>query len=430
MKSYRMLIPIALVAIMALSVFSFVKDKRKLQNNYEAYISSAEYCMEESLYVDAINYYRAAYDIQPSLELDKKIIDCYVKQGNNVESLYEEMLDKYPREQLAYEYAIEYYILEKEYEEAYEIKETSQKRKINSDKIKEMFEEIQYYYKLSRTDFIEVGEYHNDYCIVKSEKEKYGITGVSGNLQLGCNYNKISSFSSDYFSIINNEGELYWIDINGDRRKNYNGEETIVELGPLTEQIFWAKLENEKYAFYNSESQKISNEYTEITNFSDGVGMVLDGSWYIVNTMMEHVNDVPYAMIITDENGYAANSGRLFVSEGTGYKMLDTSGNAVSDVLYENAKLFIDGTGAAVQQDGKWGFVNVNGEIVIEPEFEDARSFSNGFAAVKKDGKWGFIDAQNNIVIEPEFEDVRDFNSSGNCYVFKEGNWNLLSFYY
>ena len=219
MKSYRILIPAALVVIMALSVFSFVRNKKSLQNNYEAYISSAEYCMEEKLYVDAINYYRAAYDIQPSLELDKKIIDCYTKQGNNVEDLYEELLDKYPKDQLAYEYTIEYYILQKEYEEAYKIRETSQKRKINSNKIKEMFEEIQYYYELASTDFIDVGEYYNDCCIVKSENEKYGITGASGNLLLNCNYNKISCFSSDYFAVINSDNEFYWIDTNGDRRR-------------------------------------------------------------------------------------------------------------------------------------------------------------------------------------------------------------------
>jgi len=38
----------------------------------------------------------------------------------------------------------------------------------------------------------EIGEYYNDYCIVKSENEKYGITGTSGSLLLSCNYNKIS----------------------------------------------------------------------------------------------------------------------------------------------------------------------------------------------------------------------------------------------
>ncbi len=177
------------------------------------------------------------------------------------------------------------------------------------------------------------------------------------------------------------------------------------------------------------ENQKVSDEYTETTNFSDGVAAVLDGSWYIVNTVMEHVNDIPYAMIITNENNYVSNSERLFASEGTGYKMLDSSGNTVSDDLYENARLFIDGTAAAVQQNGKWGFVNINGEIVIKPEYEDARSFNNGFAAVKRDGKWGFIDTQNNMIIEPTFEDARDFNSLGKCYVLKDEKWNLLSFY-
>ena len=67
--------------------------------------------------------------------------------------------------------------------------------------------------------------------------------------------------------------------------------------------------------------------------------------------------------------------------------------------------------------------------MVIEPQYDDARSFSNGYAAVQKDGKWGFINSDNEMVIEPEFEDARGFNSLMRSFVKKEEKWYLLCLY-
>ena len=37
----------------------------------------------------------------------------------------------------------------------------------------------------------------------------------------------------------------------------------------------------------------------------------------------------------------------------------------------------------AVRIDGKWGFIDKDGKVVIKPEYVEARSFSNGFADSK-----------------------------------------------
>lgn len=39
-------------------------------------------------------------------------------------------------------------------------------------------------------------------------------------------------------------------------------------------------------------------------------------------------------------------------------------------------------------------------EVVIEPQYEDAKGFSDGYAAVKKDGKWGYIDESGNAITD------------------------------
>ena len=63
-----------------------------------------------------------------------------------------------------------------------------------------------------------------------------------------------------------------------------------------------------------------------------------------------------------------------------------------------------------VTVNGKDGFIDRDGKIVIEPAFEKAYPFSDGLAAVRKRGAWGFIDTQGRVVIEPQFVSVGPFS--------------------
>ncbi|HEF3474383.1 TPA: WG repeat-containing protein, partial [Campylobacter coli] len=60
----------------------------------------------------------------------------------------------------------------------------------------------------------------------------------------------------------------------------------------------------------------------------------------------------------------------------------------------------------AVELNGKWGFIDKNGEFVIEPKFDGVGNFSEGLARVELNGKYGFIDKSGKIVIEPKFDDI------------------------
>ena len=44
---------------------------------------------------------------------------------------------------------------------------------------------------------------------------------------------------------------------------------------------------------------------------------------------------------------------------------------------------YMDNSYAAVKKDGNWGFADKDGNMVIAPQYEDARSFSYGYAVVK-----------------------------------------------
>jgi outer membrane protein assembly factor BamB len=68
-----------------------------------------------------------------------------------------------------------------------------------------------------------------------------------------------------------------------------------------------------------------------------------------------------------------------------------------------NGKLF------PIKQYGKWGYINKKGDIVIEPQFDEADTFSEGSAPVRIGGKWGYINQTGIVVINPIYDEAGGF---------------------
>lgn len=130
-----------------------------------------------------------------------------------------------------------------------------------------------------------------------------------------------------------------------------------------------------------------------------------------------------------DEKGVACRNDRVFLVDGYGYYLADCHGNLISQTRYDDARLFYDGTYAAVKSGDKWGFIDKGGNTVLEPIYEDARSFSGGMAAVRYGGKWGLIDSGFEMAVAPRFDEVRDVNGLGCVFVREGEHWMLLKFY-
>lgn len=75
----------------------------------------------------------------------------------------------------------------------------------------------------------------------------------------------------------------------------------------------------------------------------------------------------------------------------------------ITTAITENTNLYL------VNVNGKFGYINNKGQIVINPQFDYAYDFSEGLAKVKTSNKYGFINKKGIIVINPVFEDVSDF---------------------
>ena len=110
--------------------------------------------------------------------------------------------------------------------------------------------------------------------------------------------------------------------------------------------------------------------------------------------------------------------------------MIDSNGKEVTTPLFEDVDFFISSSElAAAKVNGKWGFINMKGEVIIEPKYEQAKSFSCGLAPAIFDGLWGYIDKSGSFIIKPQFKMAKPFNHSGVAAVLSY-DWRLISLQY
>jgi hypothetical protein len=75
--------------------------------------------------------------------------------------------------------------------------------------------------------------------------------------------------------------------------------------------------------------------------------------------------------------------------------------------------------------DGKWGFINKSGDLVVKEQFDGVDGFSDGMCAVRCGDKWGFINSTGEIAVSPHYDEVRGF-SEGLAAVCLAGKWGVI----
>jgi hypothetical protein len=120
-------------------------------------------------------------------------------------------------------------------------------------------------------------------------------------------------------------------------------------------------------------------------------GILLD---IVGMTAVEKVNSTHYYIAFRDDKkGLLSPNGKWDVQPTLNVKWLQPG----------NQGLF----GAQIKD--KFGYVNSQGQVVIQPQFDGVMKFSEGMAGVKRDNLWGYISLNGEELISPQFDDVGSF---------------------
>jgi len=131
--------------------------------------------------------------------------------------------------------------------------------------------------------------------------------------------------------------------------------------------------------------------------------------------------------------------GLAAVVDDDGWAYIDTAGRAViRPLVVDNGPDYFREGVARFRRNGKVGFFDARGNVVIQPDYAYAMPFSEGRAAVcngctevpegehrrVKGGKWGFIDRRGVLVIPLQFSDAGSFENgrarvrTGNVWLY------------
>ena len=204
------------------------------------------------------------------------------------------------------------------------------------------------------------------YDEIVNENGKYGVAKKNGEVIIDCKYDYIKYAFNNYFIA------------------TYNGKDGIIN--EKDELLIDHKFDVIQLIGATNAIQALLTE----TNTS-----------YIYNSKLENVLVIDNAEI-NEINGYTQ------VISDTKMEYLDQNGNLVSNTeVYKTNKLF------AKEQDGKWGFADKEGKMVVESKYTMVSEFNEyGFAGIKQDDKWGVIDENGNIILEPTYNNITWNNPS------------------
>lgn len=429
MKNYRFLVPIFVVVLFVASFYMLYDTKAKRIEQYNAYLEAARTFREQDIQIDAEDNYKSALNMIPSMELYIEIGEFYVEteQMKRAIDWGSTIISVYPKDVAGYEFQMELFMNNRDYVACFDLANKFTKRGLSSENMTDWISSIEYTFYFN-CEYQDVGIYSGGRCPV-SVGGQWGYVDTIGNSCVPIKYSKVGAFSGERSPVIDADGKAYYIDPNGNKRFVVVDVENVTELGLMEEGIY-SLYNGTSWGFYNMEYEHLFGKYDEVSAIGNGVAAVKkDGKWSFVNREGEDLTGDTYHDVVMDEKQVVYRNDRMFVSDGSGYQMIDSTGEIIDDTKYQAVHIFNDTTYAAVMINGKWGFIDASGDIIFKPQYEDARSFANGFAAVKKDGKWGFINTEGKMVIEPQFDNAKDFNDHGCVFVIRNDGWELLRLY-
>ncbi len=110
------------------------------------------------------------------------------------------------------------------------------------------------------------------------------------------------------------------------------------------------------------------------------------------------------------------SEGRAVVEKGGLYGLIDSYGRVVIECEYD--ELSWDGSMYAyVDFMGEWGVFSRQGEPICKPQWEWIADFSHGFAVVRSQGKYGYINLNGDLAIEAIYDEANSFSEYGAAYV-------------
>nr|WP_300858608.1 WG repeat-containing protein [uncultured Acetatifactor sp.] len=433
MKKIRIVLMIFMLVLVGYAWVSQAGGAVKANALYQKGMEEAKVLMEARLYQKAIASLESALSIKESPEARRMWRDAYalayedgvvtkkqcVRAMETTANLQSDKVENW-------EELIGFCLETQDYSSANAYCEKAEKAGVSSEKLEEFWNQAHYSYSVRNRVHTQVLYSPSGYSAV-TNGEKWGLVDSKGDWEMDCEYGLISPVADSLVRLVGMEGEFRIID-----------DKDIVQ-SILNKDVVAAKaagdgivpvLYDESWGYYDISTSEFSlSKYEDVSTFANGIAAVREnGSWKLIDTEGGQIESAVFEDVKLYGSGEYLHNGVFTAKRAGSYGLYNQKAEQVADISCSDMDVCFDGGIAYQGQDGKWGFMDKKGKVMIEPQYEKAKSFSNGLAAVCMDGMWGFINESGEMVIECRFLDAGYFTSGGVCFVSElEGEYYMIT---
>ena len=421
MKKSSVFIALALVVLCLVGWIGVGSQMAGETSMYDTYVQQADDWVEKGLYQRAISRYNLALEEQENQELYGKMNHAYQLW---YEQAREDALDSYmdfltsavsayPTDPELIKCFMEVFYSQSRYEDLYWVLSNTVENGYTTEEIQKMLRICRYAFHLQGEEFSGIRQPMGDIYIV-SRNNLWNLYSSSQGYLLADGYDFVSPYGENGLVVVTSGTDSRIIDSSGMLWGIF--EKTVTDAGRFSEGLVPACCDGE-YGFYNDLGEMQFGGFEAAGAFQDGLAPVKkDGQWVLVDTAGDVKSQAFEEIVLDSQGNYLSGERFLAKSEGK-YGIYNKEQELVCTLDCTDVDVYTQDKLIAVCKDDKWGFVNAEGKMVLEPTYEQAKSFSYGLAAVCVDGKWGFIDPSGTLVIECQFSDTGYMTGSGICPV-------------
>lgn len=304
------------------------------------------------------------------------------------------------------------------------------------------------------TGVTNLGKDNRSGYIVKNDEGLYGIVDASKNVILENKYEEIEKVYGNDLYVVSQNGKQKIVNKDGqdvltegfDQITNIlktkdsgviytsNGKYGIMTLtgeikieaqyDNLVEakaNVFIATKDNKRGIIDIDNQEKLPFDYNTITYNEIGDIYVAEDENYN-SQVMNNQFEVKQTGILIEIN---TDSGYFVLRQNDEYKYYNFKFEEKNKKnILTNHTLYLD------KKDNQYGYVDKDGNVVIEYMYDDATEQNEyGFAAVKKDGKWGAINNKGEVIQEPTYnlDDYLIIDFIGKWHLGKDMNMNYYN---
>ena len=220
-------------------------------------------------------------------------------------------------------------------------------------------------------------------------QEDGNLAGIDGNVYIleteNENYQiKIDNSQGSAYSILNKDGEQI-------TAQNYS------YINYLYDNYFIVSVIGGKVGVINDREEPIIEIQYDSIEPVEGTDYIItrlseNSSTQLYDKNFQQLCDMTNAILQKEDN-------YIKIYNDTETRYFDLEGNEK-----QNTEIFPNNQIYAKSQDGKWGFVDKSGNVVIDYIYDKATDLNSyGYAGIKLDGKWGVVNANGEVIVEPTY---------------------------